>query len=78
MIYSIAAQGCPQDKECTVKKPPKDSEKPSGKPGDEPFDRDAWEREHGPLFSDEDIDSFLEVIYEARGRKLPDYMRTKK
>jgi hypothetical protein len=61
-----------------MKVPSKTNEEPPRKPRDEPFDRDAWEREHGPLFSDEDIDSFLEVIYEARGRKLPDYMRTKK
>jgi hypothetical protein len=47
------------------------------KQGAEPFDRAAWEREHGPLFSDEVMDSFLEAIWESKGRKLPDYLRTR-
>jgi hypothetical protein len=61
-----------------MKNPSKTNEEPTQAQRAEPFDRDAWEREHGPLFDDETMDSFLEAIYEARGRKLPDYMRTKK
>jgi hypothetical protein len=44
----------------------------------EPFNREEWERKHGPLFDDECMDSFLESIYESRGKKLPDYLRRKK
>jgi hypothetical protein len=58
-----------------VKNPPKASEEPRQAQGAEPFDREAWERKHGPLFDDETMDRFLEAIYEAKHRKLPDYMR---
>lgn len=40
-----------------------------------PFDREEWERKHGPLFDDETMDSFLEAIWESKGKKLPDYLR---
>jgi hypothetical protein len=61
-----------------MKIPSKTNEEPRQAQGAEPFDRDAWEREHGPLFDDETMDSFLEAIYEAKHRKLPDYMRRTK
>lgn len=46
--------------------------------GGKPDAWEGWRRKYGHLFEDVDIDSFLESIYESRGKKLPEYMRTKK
>jgi hypothetical protein len=62
-----------------MKEPSKTIEEPiRQEEGDKPFNREEWEREHGPLFDDETMDSFLQAIYEAKHRKLPDYLRSKK
>ena len=60
-----------------MKKPTKTIEE-LPREGTKPDAWKEWRRKYGHLFEDVDIDSFLESIYESRGKKLPDYMRTKK
>ena len=61
-----------------MKKPSQTIEELIQEQGVKPFAWEEWHRKYGHLFEDVDIDSFLEAIYESRGRKLPDYMRTRK
>jgi hypothetical protein len=59
-----------------MKKPPaKTLEELTEEQGLKDFDWDAW-WEKAPRIEIED--SFLEAIWESKGRKLPDYMRNRK